>query len=336
MLRLNTLQVSVSIAAMIVGLTACSTIPQTNEVPAETATNAPVTLPIEYSASADREIRQSFKRNAALSAIHRTWHYYENASVPASTLYDTLTSGSVITTPAGTTIGLFEFQQFVEGLTVNYANGHRLVDVDLQISDTGSIRMTACVDHIAPDGVTGSATLTPLYYSGELDFIQPGALAKIAALEIEVGERSKTAPHENAYADNRLRSLAYHFHAMIEDPDRNAATFDEVLADNFTISTPGLVIDTDDEFSAWIEGISSAISATEHVMDTFVFQQTGERAYRVNITYNWRGITPDGTGLKAKSKLVWDVEDDPTQRFARITSASLEFIEPVSPISATN
>lgn len=334
--RPKTLKVSASIAAMIVTLAACSTTPQPSEAAAEQVRSAPIVAPVGYGASAEREIRQSFKRNAALSAIHRTWHFYENASVPAWTLYDTLTSDTVITTPAGTTTGLSEFQSFVDALTVNHDNGHRLVDVDLQVSDAGSIAMTATVDHIAPDAASGSATLTPLFYEGELAFLQPGALAKILSLEIGVGERSETEPYENAYANNRLRSLAYHFHAMIEDPDRAPESFDEVLAENFTISTPGLVIDTYEGFSAWINGISGAISATEHVMDTFAFEQTGENVYRVKITYNWRGITTDGTGLKAKSQLVWQVEDDPAERFARIKSASLEFIAPVSPISAAN
>lgn len=326
---------AISLCAVLSG---CESTVETEAAPVvvetQQVTDAKVELP-SYSEANEQAIRQSYMRNAALSAIHRTWNFYENENTPAQVLFDALEEDVVIETPAGLIEGLADFRAFVAGLTVNRANGHRLKSAELRIGDNGVVGLVAEVDYLAP-GEDASTTLTPLHYSGELKVHEQGTLARISNLGITVGEPAQTQPYMNAYADNRLRGLAYHFHAMIEDPDRDPETFKEVLTDDFSISLPGLTIETEDEFAAWIDSIALTIDATEHVLDTFDFEVTGENTYTAIIHYNWRGIRRDGSGLKAKSRLEWNVVDDPAERYARIETASLEFVVPVTPISGNN
>ena len=227
----------------------------------------PVASSAGFSQTEEAEIKQSYMRNAVRSTLHRTWHYYENDQASADVLFDLLDEEVVISTPAGTFDGRGAFEAFVADLQINHANGHRLRSVEINPQSDGLIGLNAEVEYVAigasEDGEAGS-TLTPLYYSGTMNLDPISGLAKIMALKIELGQSGPSSAYPDAYVNNRLLSLAHHFHAMIENPNRSAETFDEVLAEEFSLSFPGQEIDDPEAFAAWIESISPILQASEH------------------------------------------------------------------------
>jgi len=56
-----------------------------------------------------------------------------------------------------------------------------------------------------------------------------------------------------------------------------------------------------------------------------------DRRYRLSVEFDWSGILPDDTTMLARTRHIWEVVDDVSERFARIVSVDVEVLEPFRP-----
>jgi len=286
----------------------------------------------KHSTATEANIRMGFKRNAALSQLHRQWTYYENSNIDISVLLDTLADDVTITTPAGKTEGIAAFKKFVTSSTPNYSNGHTIISAD--VADDGSLSMQASANYVAAaeDGNV-KVNAQVLNYSANLSFDNSQALPKFSEINIALGSTSQAEPLQNAYAANRLRSLIHYYNSLVENPARDAEPFRELFVSEFNIDFgTGEAMQSFEQFEKWIAGPASSVSASTHIIDNFSFEEVGNAQYKVLVDFSWKGILPNGLGLAGKTNHEWLVVDDSNERFARIKDIKVSFIEPIGPV----
>ena len=156
-------------------------------------------------------------------------------------------------------------------------------------------------------------------------------LPRFTALAIEQVSASDTKTFADAYPENRLKSLTHYWLALVEDPKRRLEPFQEILAKDFKLDFSSGAITDFAGFEKWFRGPGSAVAASTHQMSNFNYQRTGNNSFNMKVDFDWQGILPDGKEMVAKTRHSWTVEDNATERFARIKTAHVEVLKPFAP-----
>ncbi|QBF32646.1 hypothetical protein [Thalassococcus sp. S3] len=277
------------------------------------------------------KITVGYKTHAAMTQLHRWYLLYEEPRYGIENQLDILTEDVRITSGLGEAKGHAQYAERLQQIPTEWQNAHDVKSTDLQIAEDGTISLTANVTYLnkgaLPDNSVRTADLT---YTTRL-VPSESALPKFS--EIEIGQNSDGVAEKfiPEYGTNRMLSLVHYWLALIEDPARNPEPVREILAEDFSLNFSSGAITDFDGFKAWLAGPASAVKASTHEIGAFAQESTGENTYEVTMTFDWNGIAQDDTHLLAKTRHVWLVEDDPTERFARIKTVDVEMLEPFRP-----
>ena len=277
------------------------------------------------------EIRQGYKEHAALTQFYRWYQVYERPEGGIENAINILTEDVSLTSGLGTGNGHAEYRARVAQLPDAWGNAHHVKSTDITHWDDGSMTLTANIVYqntgMLPDGEVRQADLK---YTVEL-VSGDAVLPLFSHVVIEQDSESTVETFEDAYAENRMRSLVHYWLALIEDPARNPEPVREILADGFSLNFSSGAITDFDGFKDWLAGPGSQIAASTHVISDFSVTEKDGGTYQVSMSFGWEGITPDGTELVAKTQHIWIVENDVTDRFARIKTVDVEVLEPFRP-----
>lgn len=277
------------------------------------------------------EITAGYKKHAALTQLHRWYLLYEEPRYGIDNQLDILAEDVRVASGLGEAKGHAQYAERVQQLPTEWQNAHDVTSTDVQIAEDGTISLTADITYLnqglLPDGAVRSADLT---YTTTL---VPGetVLPKFSDIEIAQNSEGTAEAFVSEYGDNRMRSLVHYWLALIEDPTRDPEPVREILADGFSLNFSSGAITDFDGFKAWLAGPGSQVKASTHEIGDFSQESTGENTYKVTMTFDWNGIAPDDTQLVAKTRHIWTVEDDPTERFARIKTVDVDVLEPFRP-----
>ena len=277
------------------------------------------------------DIRDGYKEHAALAQFYRWYQFYERPEGGIGNALDILTEDVTVISGLGTANGHDEYEARVLQLPETWLNAHHVEMAEIAHGEDGAMTLSAKVTYqnkgLLPDGAVREADLT---YTVALI---PGedVLPKLSNVQIEQNSESTVEAFEDAYAENRMLSLVHYWLALIEDPTRNPEPVREILADDFSLNFSSGAITDFDGFKAWLAGPGSQVAASTHMIGDFSVAAVDKGTYEVSMTFDWAGITPDGTELVAKTKHDWTVENDVTERFARIKSVDVEVLEPFRP-----
>ena len=277
------------------------------------------------------EIENGFRRHAALTQLHRWYLLYEEPRYGIGNQLDILAPDVTVSSGLGTANGHEEYAARVREIPTEWKNAHDVKDVAIEIADDGAATLTANITYLneglLPEGAVRSAELT---YRTKL-MPGEGVLPKFSEIAIEQNDEGVAEAFAPEYAENRTLALTHYWLALIEDPARNAEPVREILAKDFTLNFSSGPITEFEGFEAWLAGPASAVRASTHRIEKFKAEEVGENAYRVTMEFPWNGILPDETQMIARTRHTWLVEDDPTERFARIKRMDVEVLEPFRP-----
>lgn len=278
------------------------------------------------------EIKQGFREHAAMAQYFRWYQFYERPVGGVANAIDILTKDVTVESGLGTANGHAEYEARVTQLPDTWQNAHHVKSTEITHGDDGSMTLSAKITYqnkgLLPDGAVRQADLT---YTVDL---VPGetVLPLLSKVLIEQNSETTVETFEDAYAKNRMLSLVHYWLALIEDPARDPEPVREILADGFSLNFSSGAITDFDGFKAWLAGPGSQVAASTHVISNFsVEEKAVDKTYRVSVDFDWAGITPDGTELVAKTRHNWTVENDVTERFARIKTVDVEVLEPFRP-----
>lgn len=277
------------------------------------------------------EIRQGYQEHAALAQFHRWYQIYERPQGGIANALDILSEDVMVTSGLGTANGHEEYAARVAQLPETWQNAHHVQSTEITHLGNGAMTLTANLIYqnsgLLPDGAVRQADLT---YTVEL---VPGAdvLPHLSDVKISQNSDSTIETFEDAYAENRMRSLVHYWLALIEDPSRNPEPVREILADGFSLNFSSGAITDFEGFAEWLAGPGSQVAASTHVISNFSAIETATNTYDINVDFDWSGLLPDGSELVAKTRHHWSVENDLTERFARIKTVDVEVLEPFRP-----
>ncbi len=276
------------------------------------------------------EIRQSHVTHAALAQFHRWFLLYENADSGLQNALDILAPDVFVKSSLGEARGHAEYSARIAQIPQEWQNSHSVTAATVTPQPDGTVQLNATVNYInkgmLPDGALRGAELD---YSVSLGTDLPQPLLQ----SVEITPKSALNPTAfiDLYAENRMRSLVHYWLALIENPDRAADPVREILATPFTLNFSSGAITDFQGFSDWLAGPASSVAASTHQITEFDVTQNTDQTYTIDMEFDWAGLLPDGTKLIAKTHHIWTVENDASQRFARVRSMDVEVLEPFRP-----
>ena len=277
------------------------------------------------------EIENGFKRHAALTQLHRWYLLYEEPAYGIDNQLDILAPDVTVSSGLGTATGHDEYAARVGQIPTTWKNAHDVRDATVEVGEDGAVTLVADITYLnqglLEDGGVRSADLT---YRTTL-IPTDGVLPKFTDIAIEQNAEGTAETFASEYGDNRMLSLVHYWLALIEDPRRDPEPVREILADGFSLNFSSGAITDFDGFAAWLAGPGSAVRASTHGIEAFTQERSDDGTYRVSMEFPWDGILPDDTRMVARTKHTWIVEDDPTERFARIRQMDVEVLEPFRP-----
>ncbi|QNK79187.1 hypothetical protein H7F37_02530 [Winogradskyella sp. PAMC22761] len=206
-----------------------------------------------------------------------------------------------------------------------WKNAHHVENVNVTNSEKG-LHLEADIryQNIRPDGEKKSYTI---HYNTLLN--KDGKnLPEFSFIEITpTGETTET--FKDAYPENRTKSLMHYWLASMENLDGKVEPFVEMLADDFTLNfSTSSPIKSIKELETWLNGTPLQLKVSSHYPENFSVKTIMKNEYEVTVEFDWKGITKDNKQVKAKTKHIWYVVDNPNERFARILKADVSQIEP--------
>ncbi|WP_068319046.1 hypothetical protein [Polycladidibacter hongkongensis] len=283
----------------------------------------------------ENKVRQSYIEHAATAQLFRWYQFYENSEVPIENQLDILSSGVRVVSGLGDTEGHEAYKQRVAAIPAHWKNSHNVTELNTQITNDGSLRIDARIIYqnvgMAEDGTTMARAIR---YQAQLRRAEDTLLPKFTEILIKAEDAVSADAFVDRYAMNRLRSLVHYWLALIENPNRNVSSFEEVLTPEFSLDFGREPLTSLDDVASWLTGRVSAVSASRHEVSDFSFKSLGQDRFQVSMNLDWVGILPNDTWMTAKTHHEWVVQDNPKERFPRIESVKMAVLEPFAPVSA--
>ena len=279
-------------------------------------------------------VRDSYRHHAALTQFRRWYQLYENPAVSLDNQLDILSEDIALSSGLGEAKGHADYRERVANIPREWQNSHIVHRADIELLEDGAARLDADITYLNVGALPGGAVRSAeLHYDGTLSTPDGALLPKFERLAIEGKSDGTADAFKDAYAENRLRSLAHYWLAAIENPTRDTAPFREMLADDFVLDFSSGQITDFDGFEAWYNGPASSVEASKHDIVEFDVTETGPNQYDMRMTLEWQGIAPGGADLVAKTHHTWQVEDNPAERFARVRRVNVELAVPFQPVA---
>jgi pimeloyl-ACP methyl ester carboxylesterase len=301
----------------------------------ENASHSPqLEIPNEVATSINNFIQKKMKvstlktrdQHLAKVQLHRWYQLYEREmnTKRVTNQMEILADDIYMKTAAGEMNGK---QNYPERLTVykGWKNAHHVENVSV-VSKDNILQLEADIryQNIRSDGEKKSYTI---HYNTELTK-NGDDLPQFSFIEIApTGETNET--FKDAYPENRTKSLMYYWLASMENLDGNVTPFKELLANNFTLNfSTSSQIKSIKELETWLNGTPMQLKESSHYPENFSVKTIMENEYEVTVEFDWKGTTKDNKHVKAKTKHIWYVLDNPNERFAKILKADVSQIEP--------
>lgn len=296
-----------------------------------TATSEAVSPTNETALAFENDVREGYLRHAAMTQLHRWWQYYEDKESGLENQLDILADDVEVISVGGTAKGHDQYSAALKMFPPSWQNAHDLKTSEVVVNPDGTMTMKATIDfHNIGMDKNGGITKSLINYTNTL---QPTdeLLPEFSVVNISRVSTGAGTSFKSEYAANRLKSVLHYFLAIVEDPKRNPEPFKEILADDFSIAFSQEPITSYEGMAAWLAGPGSQVVASTHRITDFAYKNIGEDMYELTAIWDWDGILPNGSYLQATTRHIWTLEDDKSERFARIKSVKVETLKPFRP-----
>jgi len=240
-----------------------------------------------------------------------------------------LTETVSVVSPSGTAEGSKAYAQAVQQIPEHWQNSHELHDATVIVNKDNTLSLTAMITYRNVGILPGEAVRANTISYNTLLNQTDSALPVFSKIDIAIGEQIEAYGFEDLYPRNRLLSLVHYWMALVEHPDRDAEPFKEILAPQINIDFGnGNAITSFEQLEEWIKGPASSVEASRHRVHNFSFNEIDSDRYRLQVDLDWHGIRPDGKTMSAKTRHMWSVADEPSERFARVEKINVVLLEP--------
>lgn len=265
--------------------------------------------------------------HAVLAQYYRWYQVYEVPFTPQriANQKDILSDDVEIHSQAGITKGRSDLE---ERLSVynGWQNTHHVQKTNVTALSDGQFSLEADIiyQNIRPDESRYSYTI---HYAAILQS-RNDQLPVFTRLELHPTGVIEPVVFEPAYAENRCKSFMHYWLYLLETAGTEIEPFRELLAPAFNVHlSSGDVMETVEQLDIWLKGIPDRIPFASHSYKNFsVAEQDGR--FHVTVDFDWVGINTAGENMIAETHHEWVLENDPDERFARMSSMQISTIRP--------
>lgn len=177
------------------------------------------------------------------------------------------------------------------------------------------------------------ATIASTTLAGSFDNSEQPLLTDIAL------DNGKDHQEENARPtaiEHRILALKHRWHAIVEAPEKVPAALGELITPSFDMQWGYGGLSGFAELSTWLTKSAASMDAARHDIAAFAWQSTGQNTYQAEFDFVWYGYSNDLEPMHAESRHIWQIVDDPQDRYPRICQMSVEFLTPFHTVSGVN
>lgn len=268
------------------------------------------------------------QQHLAKAQLYRWYQLYEREmnEIRIDNQMEILTDDIYIKTATGEMVGK---ENYPERLTAyrGWKNAHHVENITVVALEKGlQLKADIRYQNIRPDGKKKSYTI---HYTTKLSKSEKN-LPQFSSIEIlPIGETNEI--FKDAYPENRTKSLMHYWLACMENLDGNVTPFEELLADNFLLNfSTNNQIESIEDLETWLNGIPIQMKESSHNPENFSIETITENEYEVIVEFDWKGITKENKQVRARTKHIWHVIDNPNERFAKILKMNVSQIEPLT------
>ena len=184
---------------------------------------------------AAENIRQGYKKHAALAQFYRWYQLYENHAMPIDNQLDILADDVLLKSGLGEGRGHEAYRQRISQLPKTWNNAHFPRNIKVTPMSEGRLGLTADVTYLNVGMKPGIVRSAELSYSTMLKD-SGTVLPKFTQIEITQNSEGVATNFNDAYGQNRVRSLMHYWLALIEDPARRIEPFPEIFAEGYVLN----------------------------------------------------------------------------------------------------
>ena len=279
----------------------------------------------------EKYIKSSYLMHAAKVQLYRWYSFYENPLITLSNQLDLLSDDFQVTAGEQEIKGKKAYKTYIEDLTLPRTDAHRVNNVDL---DVQTMRMAVNIDYIH-NNLAANAELQAVPIDYQIDFSRSNKLLpNFKSLSLTIGVPKTEPSFSPSYANQRLQSLVHYWMALIEDPQRTSTPFYEILTKDFSLDFGSSMISSQADFDQWVAGPASSVTYSCHAVKQFSYQyNAASKLYDISMQLDWTGILPDQNRMIGQTHHLWQVKDNPKERFPKIVSINVETLKPFSLIT---
>ena len=295
------------------------------------------------------ELKESPSNHYVMSTWHRWFLFYENQTFPESTQLNILTQNIHVSSSLGESSGLANYQERLKLLPRSWRNAHFIQNASIKRIDgyKDRFKLSGNIHYQSERNINDTLQrgLGKLHYAVELDFSHKDKLISdlhfplFDKVNITVNEQLPLERFEDAYLENRMRSLVHYWLALVEDNETNDPTpmAMNLFASNFSLQFPSQnrPITTEQELKAWYANARKVVKWSKH--DILALQitpvQGSETEYDLSIQFDFKAYTNDSKIISALSEHKWRVEDNQNRNFPTIRSMDVKMLRPFTELN---
>ena len=266
--------------------------------------------------------------HAAKTQYFRWYQLYERdlSDVRISNQLSILDKDVEVETVAGKMKGRDGYPKRVKAYK-GWQNAHHVQNVTVKEVESGiALEADIIYQCILPDG---SKKNFALHYNTHLEKTA-GLLPLFTKIKITPKKELDSKNFEDAYPDNRMKSLMHYWLLCMEQLDGNVEPFKELLADKFELNfSTNSQMTSIAELEKWLNGMPMQLQSSQHFPQNLSIKQLEDNKYKVNVEFAWFGVMKNGTKLKATTGHEWIVVDDVNEAFARIQKVTVKQVKPL-------
>lgn len=162
--------------------------------------------------------------------------------------------------------------------------------------------------------------------------VEPALLPQLTTVVFADGPSGAWVPEEQSvhpiHPVSRILGLKHRWHALVEDPQRSAAPFAELISADFVMDWGDGSVRGEAELADWVTSSASAVSAARHDLVSFDWAALDDGAYRAQFGLEWSGRSRSGKPMAARSEHRWRIRERPGHRYAAIERMDVELVVP--------
>lgn len=284
------------------------------------------------------DMDQTLLLHRVMTQAHRWFQAYEQSNYAFKNQLDILAPDVHMKTSLGEGRGVDTYAQRFANIPANWRNAHHVQTANASRLADGSLALLMDIVYqnvgIVPGGglianrlhystrLADSATVLPIFTDIATELIAPETDPAFATFT-------------DAYAQNRLKSLAHYWLTLIETNSGDATPFQEIFADEIDIDFPSQHCPTFVAFAQWFQNTAAQVAKSSHTIERFELEAQAGHQYKLTMEFEWAGFacsTPNQE-LEARTLHEWVVVDTPQERFARVQSVKVTALKPLQPCS---